>query len=273
MIHDIFETLGFKEEEVRTYLSLLDVGSSSGGDLAKKIGMPRPTVYGYLESLVRGGLATQSVRRGVKVFTAESGDRIRILYKRKIEDLRSKEKALDTIIPELEKRAGMSFMRPRIQIFEGRDGIETALQDHLSYTKIMMLAFWSIRSAIEATSDDFFWYLNKERIRRDMHLRGIWPQDQIVDVKRFPFMGVGPEYKREIRIAPEGVEASMGYWIYANKVLFSSSRAESFCIIIESQELVQTMTVQHKVIWGLSTPFMAKASDMKPFLDDLYSDD
>ncbi|MBX2834677.1 MAG: helix-turn-helix domain-containing protein [Micavibrio sp.] len=273
MINDIFETLGFKEEETKTYLALLDTGPSSGGDLSKKLGMPRPTVYGYLEKLVSGGLVTQSIHRGVKVFTPESGERIRVLYKRKIEDLRTKEKALDNVIPKLEKRSGLNLMRPRIHFFEGRSGMEAALQDNLSYSNLTMLAFWSIRSAIEATSEEFFWYLNKERIKRDMHLRGIWPPEQAVDVKRYPFMGVGKDFKREIRVAPTGIDSSMGYWIYANKVLFASSSAESFCFVIESSELVEMMSNQHKVIWDISTPITPKQEDMRPFLNDLYNDD
>lgn len=272
MIQEIFETLGFKEEEVKTYLSLLDAGPSSGGDLAKKMGMKRPTIYGYLDRLVAGGLVTQSLRRGVKIYVPEPSDKIRMLYRRKIDDLKSKEKALDTVIPELEKRTGLNLMRPRVHLFEGRDGMETALQDHLSYQDTNMLAFWSIKAAIEATSEDFFWYINKARIRNNMYLHAIWPPEQAVDVKRFPFMGVGDEFKREIRVAPEGIHSSMGYWIYANKVLFASSRAESFCFIIESSELVEMMTNQHRVIWNMSTPITPSEADMKPFLDDLYND-
>ena len=272
-IQDIFETLNFRDEEVKTYLSLLEVGSCSGGDLAKKIGMPRPTVYGYLERLIEGGLASQSVRRGIKIFTAEPADKLRLLYKRKIEDLRNREKALDDLIPALERKSGMHLMRPRVQFFEGRSGMETALQDNLSYKDLEMLAFWSIRAAIEATSEDFFWYLNKERIKNNMSLRGIWPPEQAVEVRRYPFMGVGPEFKREIRVAPSGIESSMGYWIYANKVLFSSSKAESFCFIIESAELVQMMSNQHNVIWNISTPIAPSREDMQPFLDDLYARD
>ncbi len=273
MLQEIFETLGFKEEEIKTYLSLLDAGPSSGGDLAKKMGMPRPTIYGYLDKLVAGGLVVQALRKSVKIYAAEPGEQLRKLYRRKIDDLRSKEKALDNIIPDLEKRAGLSFMRPRFQIFEGRDGMETALQDHLSYENMEMLAFWSIKAAIEATSEEFFWYMNKERIKKNMFLKGIWPVQQSVDVKRYPFMGVGPEFKREIRIAPQGVHASMGYWIYANKVLFSSSSKESVCFIVESAELVEMMSSQHKVIWDMSEPIHPKPQDMKPFLDDLYADD
>jgi HTH-type transcriptional regulator, sugar sensing transcriptional regulator len=155
-INDILETLSFREEEAKTYLTLLDMGASSGGDLAKKMGIPRPSVYGYLEKLVMGGLVTQSLRRGVKIFVPEPGEKIRALYKRKIDDLRQKEKALDTLLPQLEKRSGLSLMRPRMQFFEGRDGLEAALQDQLMHKDIDMLAFWSIKAAIEATSEDFF---------------------------------------------------------------------------------------------------------------------
>lgn len=273
MIEEVLETLGFKEEETKTYLSLLDAGSSSGGDLAKKTGIARPTIYGYLDKLVTGGLATQSTRRGIKIFTAEPAEKIRSLYRRKIDDLKKREKSLDSIIPELEKRAGMSFFKPKMQFFEGRAGMETALQDNLLYQDLTMLAFWSIRSAIEATSEDFFWYINKQRIKNNMHLKGIWPPEQSVDVKRYPFMGVGKDFKREIRVAPAGIDSSMGYWIYANKVLFASSSAESFCFIIESSELVEMMSSQHKVIWDMSKPITPSAEDMQPFLDDLYADD
>jgi len=272
MIQEIFETLGFKEEEVKAYLSLLDMGPSSGGDLAKKIGFKRATAYGYLDRLVAGGLVTQSMRRGVKIYVPEPSEKIRMLYRRKIDDLKSKEKALDTVIPELEKRTGLNLMRPRIHLFEGRDGMESAIMDVLSHPGTKIFGFWSIKAAIEATSEDFFWYHNKERIGRDIYMDVIWPPEQAIDVKRYPSLGVGEAFKREIRVAPAGLDSSMGYWIYEHKVMFMTSRAERFGFIIESAELVEMMLNQHRVIWNMSTPITPSASDMKPFLDDLYAD-
>jgi predicted transcriptional regulator len=270
MIEDIFRDLNFKEEEVKVYLSLLDKGASNAGDLAKQMGMKRPSVYVYLENLVQGGLVTQSIRNGVKIFLPESGERIRDLYKRKIDHLQRKQESLDEIIPILEKRAGSSFMRPRIQFFEGRSGMEAALQDILSFSGIASRTFWSARAAIEATSSDFFWWHNKERIRKNIHLKAAWPSNQVVDVKCYPFIGAGGAFLREIRIAPPGIESSLGYWIYGNRVLFASSQAESYSFIIESAELVQMMTMQHQVIWDISSPLQVKDGDVKPFLDDLY---
>ncbi|HBR69392.1 MAG TPA: hypothetical protein DEA55_08470 [Rhodospirillaceae bacterium] len=272
-IQKIFETLGFSDEEVKTYLLLLELGPISGGEMSKKMGLPRPTVYGYLEKLVSGGLASTATRRSAKIFVPAPTETLRLLYKRKIEDLRSLERSLDDVLPQMEKRMGMKLMRPRIQFYEGRDGMEAAIQDNLNYPNSKRLAFWSVKAAIGATSEEFFWYHNKERIRRNIQVEAIWPSNQTVDTRRYPFMGIGPAFKREGRIAPKGMEASMGFWIYANKVLFASSRAESFCFIIESQELVETMTRLHKMVWENSTPVATKPSDAKAFLDDLYAED
>src|ERR1700750_2470660 len=119
MINDIFQLVGFKEEEVKTYLFLLDRGACPAGDLAKHIKIPRPTLYGYLDRLVQGGLVSVSQKSGVKIYIPEPGDKIRRLYKRKIEELKDKEKSLDTILPALEKHAGATFLRPKMQFFEG----------------------------------------------------------------------------------------------------------------------------------------------------------
>ncbi len=102
-----------------------------------------------------------------------------------------------------------------------------------------------------------------------MYHEVIWPSNQSVDVRRYPFLGVGPDFKREIRLAPQGIESSMGYWIYLNKVLFTSSRTEGYSFIVESNELVQMMTAQHQGIWSISTKKEINPKHTQSFLDEL----
>ena len=270
MLQDIFETLGFKEEEVKTYLSLLDAGPRSGGDLAKVMGAPRPTVYGYLERLVQGGLVSQSLRRGIKIFAAEPGEKVRVLYRRKIDDLRSREKALDLLIPELEKRAGMNLFRPRMQFYEGQEGIQALMQDTWEYEGIETYTMWPIQSMRNIITPDFLYYHNKIRIRKNIFIKAIWQRDQALDLAKNapPDLGSNLRYLREIRLAPEQMKFKMGYWIYANKVAFISSRAESFGFLIESAELVEVLLAQHRMIWEISD-----ASDIRPKGEALFFED
>ncbi len=270
MLQEIFETLGFKEEEVRTYLLMLERGASTAGDLAKGLGQPRPTVYGYLERLTAGGLVSRSQVRGVNVYVPEPGDKLRLLYRRKIAEITAREKMLDLAIPELERHAGVNLLRPRMQFFEGRSGMEAALEDILTAPAgTLTLSFWPINAAMSATSEDFFRYHNMERIKRDIHIHGIWPRKQGADIKRYPFMGWGEAYKRELRYAPDEVEFTMGYWVYGNKTVFISSRAESYGFIMESAELAAMMSTQHNIVWKVSTPIPFNEKDVARFLNEL----
>jgi predicted transcriptional regulator len=275
MIETILETLGFKDEEIKTYLSLLDSGPRSGGDLAKITGIARPTIYGYLERLALGGLVSQSQRRGVKIFAAEPGEKIRLLYQRKIEDLKKKQKALDGVIPELEKRAGLSLFRPRMQFFEGQEGIQTLMQDTWQYENIESYTMWPIKSMRDIITPDFLYYHNKMRIRRKMFIKAIWQRDQALELAKNapPDLGSDLRYMREIRLAPEQMKFKMGYWIYANKVAFISSRAESFGFLIESEELIQTLLAQHKMIWEISEPSNIRPKGEKAFFEEVDAGD
>jgi predicted transcriptional regulator len=55
MIQDIFDVLGFKQEEAKTYLALVESGPRTATELSKLVGAPRPTIYGYLERLLAAG--------------------------------------------------------------------------------------------------------------------------------------------------------------------------------------------------------------------------
>ena len=268
MIEEIIGTLGFRDEEVRTYLSLMESGPTSASQIAKRAGFKRPATYVYLEALAKGGLVTQGTQNGVKVFIAEPGSKIKHLYARKIEALRKKEKALERILPQLAHSAGFGA-KPRLQIFEAQGGLETALDDILSYKNIDTLTLWPIVSTMQVVSPDYYHYHNKERIRRNITIKGIWPRSQVLNRRHYQYMGSGPAFKRELRVAPKGMEFSMGYWVYANKVLCISSKVEGFGFILESAEFAAMMATQQKFIWELSEPIRTKQEDVEEFLREM----
>jgi HTH-type transcriptional regulator, sugar sensing transcriptional regulator len=272
MLQEVFTTLGFREEEVKTYLSLLDAGGSTAGNLAKVMGMPRPTVYGYLEKLQVEGLVTQSKRSGIKLFLAEPGEKIRLLYKRRIAELQKRERSLDSLLPELEKRSGLNVFRPRLQFDEGQAGIQKILEDLLQYRDIETFVMWPIEKMMDIMTDEYTHYHNKERLKRNISIRVIWPRNQTKDLHKWPYISSGKEFLREIRLAPTDVDFSMGYWAYANKVAFISSRAESFGFIIESAELVSLMRVKHDIIWNNSEPFPFRSRFADHYLQEIAED-
>lgn len=269
MLNELFAALDLSEEETKTYTLLLEMGPTTATKLSEKLGKPRPSLYGFLKRLQDKGMVTQSLKLGVRIFSAEPPAKIDILFKQRIAELSDKQIKFQELLPDLEKKIPSKLLTPKFQIYEGPAGLQRVLQDMLLYSDIETQAFWPIKAMIDILSPEFFHYYNKERIRKNISTRAIWPTTQAVDIKKYPYLGVGADFKREIRIAPKEVEFSMGYWIYKNKVAFISSKRESFGFVIESRELVEMLLTQFEVVWKLSKPIVAKPEDAAGFLKNL----
>ncbi len=269
MLETVFSSLDLGPGESRAYLALLEHGPLTAGNLAKKTGVPRPSVYGFLNRLTNKGAVTQTSKKGVKLFVAEKPEVIVRLFRNRIEELETSRLKFENLIPDLEKKIPLDFLNPRFEFFEGREGVQNVLKDMLLYSGISTFSFWPIKAMVDILSPDFFHYHNRVRIQNKVSVRALWPQNQVVNIKTHPYLGAGKEYLREIRVAPAGIDFSMGYWVYKNKAAFLSSNQESFGFIIESRELAEMLQAQFDLIWALSKPLPIKPQDMAPFIREL----
>ncbi len=268
MINTLLSKLGFSDEEIKTYLFALESGEQTAGFLAQRLGLPRPSVYGFLKKLAESGLVTQSVKNGIKTFTAAPAEKIGMIFDQKMDELKDDKKRFEMILPELVKNSG-KMLSPRFQLFEGKENVKNAIKDTLLYRNLETESYWPIKTMIEILGVDFFKYFNKERIKRNMYVRAIWPERQKVDIKMNPYLGIGDDFLREIRLAPKEIDFEMGYWIYDNKVSFISSRKESFGFIIESREFAEMMRSQFNNIWKLSKTIEVDPKHTREFIEEI----
>lgn len=254
MIEEILTSLSLGQEETKAYLRLLEVGQQTAGRLARDLGIPRPTIYGILDRLITVGLVTESNKEAVKLFAPEPPEKVTLLLEERAEQLEAHQKLFSDLLPHLARSESAKLLRPTFQLYEGTAELTQAMKDMLLYSNLETCAFWPIKKTIEVVEPDLFRYTNKVRLRNNISIRAIWPRSQVVSLKDYPYLGSQKELKRELRIAPEGVDASMGYWTYGNKVIFLSSRKENVAFIIESAEMVEMLKVHFEVLWNISTP-------------------
>ena len=266
MLEKILSALDISYDERKVYLYLLNGGETSAGELARKIGFARPTLYDLLRKMRDKGVVGQSMRHGVRSYTAEAPHKLNQMLGNKIKELQERQTQLQKMLPLLEARRAKKFLAPRYQFFDGAEGLKNVIMDMLLYRDLTTYAFWSIKSAMNLLTPDFFRFHNIERIRNRLYVRAIWPSNQAVNIRRYPFLGGGEGFCREIRIAPPDVDASMGYWIYGNKVAFLSSATECYGWIIESRECAEMMTRQHQFLWKASQQLTTNADDVREFL-------
>ncbi len=268
-IESIFEALNLDSAAASSYLFLLRNGATSAGKMARKIGIPRSSLYGILGRLSQHGLVGESLEGGIKLFIAEPPEKISLLFGRRLEELNNVQEQFRNILPELSRQNNSRLISPRLEMFEGSEGLQSVLKDMLLYYELQTFALWPIDNMLDILSPDFFRYLNKERIKNNLYTRAIWPHNHSVKLKTHPYLGVGQKFKREIRVAPANIDFPMGYWSYGRKTAFISSRKESFGFLIESEELSQTLKAQFEILWQISVPLEVNHKDTNAFIQEL----
>src|SRR3989338_10334268 len=79
------EYLGFTSNEVKVYLTLLGIGRSQAGRIAKECRLERTSTYNALQRLIKDGLVSYIIESNKKVFSAGPPEKIVDLFKEKEE--------------------------------------------------------------------------------------------------------------------------------------------------------------------------------------------
>lgn len=221
----------------------------SATQLAGRLSISRTSVYDLLTKLVQLGLVYETLKTGVKMFALQSPKKIALLLDEKIETINQAQKELKLVDKKFSKKAAV---KPRFQLFEGKQELQQMMKDMLLYDSVTVYALWPIRKMINILGEDFIEEFHKKRIRNNIELKVIWPESQVPLIKNYPYLRAGQAFKREVRIAPTKVDFSLGYTVYKNTVRFISSSKENFGFLVESSELSEMMLSQFMMIWQLS---------------------
>ena len=267
MIDEILKQLGFSDKDIKVYNTLVKCGIITAGEIAKKTDIPRSSVYGILSRLQREGIVKQIDRFGVKYWGIDNPRKVELLIDSKQSMFSKLKEKYIKHLPFLENKYNLQADKPHLFYYEGKKAVQQALKDMLLYRDLETEAFWPINEMIKVLGVEFFIELNIRRIRQNLYTRAIWPQNSVVDIKEYTFLGVGDEFKREIRIAPSGVLTTMGYWAYGDRVVFISSDKELFGFVIQSKDMRQMLKTQFDIIWSMSKPLRVNIKHTKLFLE------
>ena len=217
---------GLSQKEARVYLTLLEIGTALVTDVAKKADINRSTSYVVLESLARSGLVSITERKNIRLYTPAPPERIILNLENNAKKYVELVGSAKLILPELKSMYSGSGPKPKIQFFEGIEGIKTAYEDTLT-SKETILAFASIES-MHAALPGFFPDYYKRRARKNIKIKSIFPdtpeaQERIKNNK---------EEKREAILVPKEM-----------------SLKERFALVIESEELADALKKSFELAW------------------------
>jgi len=244
MIENTLKSIGLTQGEISVYLSLLELGSSSVGNIIKKSRVSGSKVYEVLDRLMIKGLTSNVEKNGIKYFEASDPNKIMDYLNDKKIRIEEEKSEISKIIPQLilkRKHAPES----KVKVFTGFEGLKTANEDIIRNLK--KGEEWLSMGLTEQPKS---WeiYFNKKQIERSnkgiiiKHLINEKYRMLQTERKNLPYT--------EFKFLPKNFEMPTSTDIYQNKVMIMILLQEDpMAIIIESKAVADSFRKYFYALW------------------------
>lgn len=249
----ILEQLGLSESEALIYELLLELGRKPAQDLVEPSALGRGNVYNILTSLKKKGLVTE-IEGKKTVFEAAPPSKLAALLDRERSKIDQLSASFSGILPLLTSEYNLSTSKPVIQIFEGLDGIERALNDSLT-AKSEILTYLDPAEMKGEVADINKRYVTKRRAK-GIAKRIILPNNETA--KQY-LSAMGGELTKIILASKlaQGFKTAME--VYDNKVSFlTMGGTQVIAVIIEDPHIANLQRAQFEYIWAEETQAAAE---------------
>lgn len=229
----MLKSLGFTDSEGEVYLLFLEMGPSAVHDVAKRAGVSRMTTYTAIESLTKRGLVS-SVNKGRKtLYSAESPERLLSFVQTRVRDMETTLLEVQNTLDELKlKQRGE---KPVVKMFEGPEALITIQNDLIESKPHQINEFGNLNIIRKL-------YPPHERVEFFKNLERINPKNQSILLDDTAKIGTHNNHDRELMILnPEKHKFNGNIFVYGNKIALSTFKSRQISVIIESEELVETL--------------------------------
>lgn len=243
-IHSLEDSLteyGLTPKQARVYIASLQLGVASVQAIAAAAKTERTNAYDAIEALISKGLMSASSVGKKRLYAAEAP----AILKRLLEE---KQSQLTSLLPELDSLYNVSENKPRIRYYPGLEGYKTVYDDTLTCRAKLLYGIYSVKDITDVLGVDYVNEIVERRVRAGITLRIVRSHEKE--------MGIYPSNLaelREVKLAPEGMIFPIVTFVYDNKVIYLSSKKETFGLIMESADLAQAHKNYFDGLWQISS--------------------
>ncbi|MEK6860284.1 MAG: helix-turn-helix domain-containing protein [Nanoarchaeota archaeon] len=228
---------GLTNKEIEVYLALLPLGSINLQEIAKKVNLPRSTIYNTLNYLSQKGLVSRIIKKGVTFFEAVSPKKL-------IDNINQKKELLEKALPNLEELKKIIKESSSVEIYEGSKGLFTILSDIFSI-KQEVCYFGSYSLSVESLKHQPE-HVRSMRLERKIPARiVIDPSDEETFHK--------PPYKKitKMRFLDSLKDFPCMIFIYGNNVAIYTVKDDLIGVIIRNKEIAIAIKMIFEVYWNM----------------------
>ncbi len=242
-IQKVIQSLGLEEKEAKVYLTLLSSGEITATKIAEKTNLDRTLMYQITNKLIEKGLISYFIKNNIRYFSAADPE---ILLK----TLQEKEDALKKTLPELKEMQKLVRSQTKVEIYRGREGINTILKIILKEEK----PYFITGGAQEACS--IFELENKIFVKQAEKIK---IKGKILARKKdIFFVGKNEKY----RYIPENLISSTTQMLWSNKTAILVWSEPYYAILIENEEVAKNNLATFNYLWNTAAK-PSKRDNMK----------
>lgn len=244
MLKQVLTDIGFSSKEASVYISGLELGPQPASIIGKQAGINRSTTYVILTKLIKKGLMSSFIKNNIKYFNAMEPAQLLQYIKRTTEELDDAKQKIEDNMDQFQHLVNPYSERPKVQFFEGIEGIKTVYEDSLK-EGAPIVGFESI----DAMPEEIRKYIFRDYIPRRI--------EQKIPIK---IIGVsskaGQSFKekdtssyRETKLVKTKL-LNIEINIYGNKVAFMAyHKAKYTGVIIENQPISDALKFAFQLAW------------------------
>jgi sugar-specific transcriptional regulator TrmB len=236
----LLNALGLSESETKTYLTLLELGSSKTGEIIHNSGLYSSIVYANLEKLMKRGLVHYTLVGKRKYFAAENPSKL-------VEIAKDLERRAREAIPILDKMQNSQKPEQKQDVFvyQGYSGVEKVFNNILNSLKKGDEELVLGVSNIELPMRQFFKKWNRARERQMVRQRMVLFADAIEFIKTYE-----KQKLTKLRILPNKEETPLVISVYSDKTVITLWGNSPTAILIDNERMTDGFKRYFNRVWN-----------------------
>ncbi|MBI2607352.1 MAG: helix-turn-helix domain-containing protein [Candidatus Doudnabacteria bacterium] len=245
-IEQLIKNIDLNNNEIVVLSILLEHASLKVKEVARLAKLNRTTAYGVLKSLIEKGLASSTEQGKILEFQSISPRLLVNYIENKKLDLSKSKAEIEKILPEIEAVRNKQISFPKIQFFQGIEGIKQAYEDTLLNNKEKNLYdFTGTDAVFKKMGADWVYYYITKRAKLGIKCYDIAPDTDWSRESKKRDKAVA----RITKFIPIEYAFDTEIDIYDDKTaIFSFSENNPIAVIIEDKNIANTLKALFKYV-------------------------
>jgi sugar-specific transcriptional regulator TrmB len=238
-------SLGLSRREAEVYYALLQVDDALASEISEKTNESRTNTYDTINSLIKKGLVSYVIKNNRKYFMATNPKNLLKWMDLRREELDKEKKTVEMLIPSLLKLRLPKEKKVIVEVYEGKEGIRTMLNETLESAKAgnkEILIFGAIAGHLRDLDPIYHerYYNEKKKYKiktRYIFIEGEkYPKAPYSEYKYLP-----KSFKSFAATAVHGDEVS--FWLLTNPLVV---------ILVKNKEFAETYKSNFESLWEIA---------------------